>query len=641
MRRATFTLNATLLLSTALTGLAPALAQAQTAPAITGIELGQAGIARYTMTAEVSGNLITFTVPDAASSDVLASLVVRDPAGGVVDIQTDTPGAAAAALRDTIFAAGVPTDTISLLRALQGETVTLTTDTTSLTGQVMGLRHFDAVEDGQRVDRMVAILLNGTGVAEVVLAPGTKVGFSEDASAHLGRIMTTELSKLNTRQFDLTLEAETTRAVQLSYVTEAAAWKNSWRLLLDEGRLQGWAVFENVSGADWEDIALTLTTGSPVAYRRDLIDPRFVARAENGDSQPAPIVVEADSGGVGLLSMYSGRTDSPRAKAQQDAPSSTATEALPSQSGGILRYTLPEEVDLKNGRTANLMYLDMEIEPQIRGLYRPDRHAQQVLLAARIETDQSLASGLVSVQNNNGFVGDAPFTGMLAGESRLLPFAVASGSETRTEQDGQMSLTTIKHQDGQLELALERRRTTTYAATLPEQVDIFSVEHPRGFGDLASTTGEAETLDQHYRVSVPVTEGRAEVQLVETETTPRSMSIGSGEFAALIRDVTSGKIAVSPAHRAAFDAAHALKSDIDATRRARAAAEQRYTALGAEQKRLRENLEAVTQDTLRGKYLEALARTEAEIAEIFDAVGRYDGEVDALDQELLAIFAAF
>lgn len=634
MRRAYMTLTATLLLSTALTG----LAQAQTAPEITGIELGQAGIARYTMTAEATGSLITFTVPEAASSDVLASLVVRDPAGGVVDIQTDTPGAAAAALRDTIFASGVPTDTIGLLQALQGESVTLTTEKGSVTGQVMGLRRFDAVEDGQRVDRMAAILLNGTGVAEVVLSPGTRVGFSEDAARHLGRIMKTQLSKLDTRQFDLTLEADTAREVELSYVTEAAAWKNSWRLLLDEGRLQGWAVFENVSGADWQDIELTLTTGAPVAYRRDLIDPRFIARAENGETRPEPITVEADSGG-GLMSMYSGRALS--TKASPTPPSGSASEALPSQSGGILRYTLPEEVDLKNGRTANLMYLDMAIEPQIRGLYRPETREAQVLLAARIETDQALASGLVSVQDSSGFVGDAPFLGMLAGDTRLLPFAVATGSETRTESDERLSLTTIKHQDGQLALSFEQRRTTTYAATLPPQVDIFTVEHPRGFGDLASTTGEAEHLDAHYRLSVPVTEGRAEVTLVETREASRSMRIGTGEFATLIADIASGRIEVSEAHRAAFDQAHTLKSEVEAADRARSAAERRYGALSEEQKRLRENLDAVTQDSLRARYLDALAKTEAEIAEIFDAMGRYEDEMAGMEQRLLEIFAAF
>lgn len=639
MRRAYMTLTATLFLSTALTGLTPGLALAQTAPEITGIELGQAGIARYTMTAETTGTLITFTVPEAASSDVLASLVVRDPAGGVVDIQTDTPGAAAAALRDTIFASGVPTDTISLLRALQGESVTLTTEKGSVTGQVMGLRRFDAVEDGQRVDRMAAILLNGTGVAEVVLSPGTKVGFSEDAARHLGRIMKTQLSKLDTRQFDLTLEADTQRAVELSYVTEAAAWKNSWRLLLDEGRLQGWAVFENVSGADWEDIELTLTTGAPVAFRRDLIDPRFIARAENGETQPEPITVEADSGGIGLLSMYSGRTHSE--KARPTPPSGSASEALPSQSGGILRYTLPEEVDLKNGRTANLMYLDMAIEPQIRGLYRPDSSQPQVLLAARIETDQALASGLVSVQDASGFVGDAPFLGMLAGDSRLLPFAVATGSETRTESDDQLSLTTIKYQDDRLALNFEQRRTTTYAATLPPQVDIFTVEHPRGFGDLESSTGEAEQLDAHYRLSVPVAEGRAEVTLVETQDRLRSMRIDTEEFATLIAEIASGRIAVSDAHRAAFDQAQALISEAEAAKRARSAANRRYGALTDEQKRLRENLDAVTQDSLRARYLDSLAKTEVEIAETFDAMGRYDEEIEGLGQRLLTIFAAF
>ncbi|MGH1413837.1 MAG: hypothetical protein ACRBB0_10090 [Pelagimonas sp.] len=633
MRRSKTTFSALLLITTCLSG----FANAQAAPEITQIELGQAGIARYTMSAETDGNVISFTVPEAASSDVLASLVVRDPAGGVVDLQTDTPGSAAAALRETAFAHGVPHDTEQLLVALRGEPVTLTTATTKISGQVMGLRHFLAVEDGEAVDRAAVIVLSENGVVETVLTPGVRVGFSEQIAERLAKALDAGQVTRATRSFDLTLEADTARAVDLSYVTEAAAWKNSWRLLLDEGRLQGWATFENVSGADWDDVQMTLTTGSPVAFQRDLIDPRFVSRSKDDSPRPEAIQVKASPAGVGLLSMHSSRAHSIAPKSAPASGSAAAGDAL--DSSGILRYSLPEAVDLKDGRTANLMYLDLSIEPEIRGLYRPAERRGTILMAASITSDEALASGLVSVQDENGFVGDAPFLGMQAGQSTLLPFAAVTGSDILTVEDRGIRLKTVVYQSGRLTLDFEDTRTTTYTGALPEMADLFTVEHPMGFGKLDSATGESEQINGAYRVTAPVEDGKGTVTLVERNSFQKWVRLGTSDFGTILADIESGKIELSAEHQAAFDKASALKGDVETVQRAADAAKARYKALGEEQKRLLENLKSVNQETLRDRYLTALDKTETEITKSFDEMDRLKSELQGFENTLLAIFA--
>ncbi|WP_299928703.1 hypothetical protein [uncultured Pelagimonas sp.] len=634
MRRFQTSFSALLMITTCLSG----FASAQTAPEITQIELGQAGIARYTMSAEANGNLISFTVPEAASSDVLASLVVRDPAGGVVDLQTDTPGSAAAALRETAFARGIPHDTEQLLFALKGETVSLSSATSKITGQVMGLRHFTAVEGGELVDRAAVILLSGTGVSEFILTPGVNVGFSEKIAARLAKALDAGQVSQATRQFDLTLEADSQRAINLSYVTEAAAWKNSWRLLLDEGRLQGWATFENVSGADWDKVDLTLTTGSPVAFQRDLIDPHFVSRSKDDTAKPEAIRVKASPAGMGLLSMNSARSASPSAPRPAPASgSASAGDAL--DSSGILRYALPDAVDLKDGRTANLMYLDLAIEPKIRGLYRPAERRGTILMAASITSDQALASGLVSVQDQNGFVGDAPFLGMQAGQSTLLPFAAVTGSDIRTLEDRGIRLTTVVYQDGRLTLDFEDTRTTTYSGTLPEMADVFTVEHPVGFGKLDSTNGSSEQINGVYRITAPVKDSVGEISIVERKTYQKRVRIGASDFATVLADIESGQVDLSAAHKAAFEQASDLKVKFEEVREAHSAANTRYKELGEEQKRLLENLETVKQDALRNRYLEALDKAETEIAKSFDDRDRLKAELRGFETSLRAIFA--
>src|SRR5690606_38589027 len=45
-----------------------------------------------------------------------------------------------------------------------------------------------------------------------------------------------------------------------------------------QGFLQGWAIVENTSPTDWKNVALTLTSGSPVTYQQALYPSYFVQR---------------------------------------------------------------------------------------------------------------------------------------------------------------------------------------------------------------------------------------------------------------------------------------------------------------------------------------------------------------------------
>ena len=61
--------------------------------------------------------------------------------------------------------------------------------------------------------------------------------------------------------------------VQLTYVTEAAAWKPSYRLAVgNQGKvmLEGWAVVDNMSGEDWKGVRVGVGASSALSFRYDL-----------------------------------------------------------------------------------------------------------------------------------------------------------------------------------------------------------------------------------------------------------------------------------------------------------------------------------------------------------------------------------
>lgn len=69
--------------------------------------------------------------------------------------------------------------------------------------------------------------------------------------------------------------------VQMTYVTEAPAWKPSYRVVIaDDGSvmLEGWAIVDNVSGEDWKGVMVGVGASSAMSFRYDLWSVRRIDR---------------------------------------------------------------------------------------------------------------------------------------------------------------------------------------------------------------------------------------------------------------------------------------------------------------------------------------------------------------------------
>jgi hypothetical protein len=67
----------------------------------------------------------------------------------------------------------------------------------------------------------------------------------------------------------------------LTYITEAPAWKPSYRVVIDRAgkvRLQGWAIVDNTSGEDWKEVRVGVGSSSALSFRYDLWSVRQVER---------------------------------------------------------------------------------------------------------------------------------------------------------------------------------------------------------------------------------------------------------------------------------------------------------------------------------------------------------------------------
>jgi hypothetical protein len=69
--------------------------------------------------------------------------------------------------------------------------------------------------------------------------------------------------------------------LKLSYVTEAPSWKPSYRVVLGQNgkvELEAWAIVDNTSGEDWNNVRLGVGSSSALSFRFDLQSVRLVER---------------------------------------------------------------------------------------------------------------------------------------------------------------------------------------------------------------------------------------------------------------------------------------------------------------------------------------------------------------------------
>ncbi len=84
------------------------------------------------------------------------------------------------------------------------------------------------------------------------------------------------------------LPAKGRHDLKISYVTESPAWKPSYRLVLGDGgkgKLEAWAVVDNVSGEDWRKVTVGVGSTSALSFRYDLHSVRFVERETLDDGR--------------------------------------------------------------------------------------------------------------------------------------------------------------------------------------------------------------------------------------------------------------------------------------------------------------------------------------------------------------------
>lgn len=637
-----------LLTAIALLGLLalPAFASAQDL-ALKRVMLSSGGLGYFEYEASVDGeSRLKLTVPLDQVDDVLKSLVVYDDKGNVGGLSLPGREPLQQLFKDLPFDQAALETPAMLLNALKGAEISVG-GSKAMTGRIVSVEAGNIPEvDGKASTRRTRVtLLTDRGLQQFVLEEAENLQFSDPALRDkVGQALLALQSNRarDVRTLDLSVRGEGKRNVRVAYIVAVPVWKTSYRLTLppDAGTprssLQGWATIENLSGQDWKDVELTLVSGRPVAFHQALYEAYYAHRPEVPVEVAGRLVPRQDRGAVAMAApppppapaapaMRYDEQQAPRKAAVPPRLAAGAEQLEVTEAVTQVSFKFPRPVSVENGRTLSIPFLDREAAGQRIALYQPETAARNPLAAVRLvnDGDSSLPPGIVTIyQRGKGggdvtYVGDAQLSGVPAGQTRLLPYAL--DDKITIEQDAarteQIANGTIA--DGVLRYGRLQRQTVTYRIRGPSRdTRDLIVTQPRlpGWTLMKPDSKGVEISEGNYRLLFKLAGGEQTqvFDVVQEQTQQQVLRLIDGPVDQ-IKVLASAQEFDGKTREALTKILQLQQAVADAQRRL-GQIEAQQQQVTQDQARVRENLASVPANSdLQRRYLGMLDQQENEI----------------------------
>ena len=608
-------------------------------------------------------------------NDILKSLVLQDENGGRVSTITyPSQDPVAKTLRSfQVDITGNPT-LADLLNQLRGARVTIQSQAERLTGTILGVEmRRRGAERGEPVETPILNILTGAMIRAIDLQAISSLTLDDP---RLQEELTSALVALSQardqdkKPVTINFAGSGDRRIRIGYVVETPIWKTSYRLLLgDTDRLQGWAIVENQTESDWNNVSLSLVSGRPISFVMDLYQPLYATRPTVVQEMYAGLRPQVYDGGIaaereraGLLGKVSDmpvpsvgnplgmagaaggvarsaaesaiQLRNPNAAGlygqrleQMDMAASVQAIAQAAKMGELFQYTIGN-VTLARQKSAMLPIITDSISIERLSIYNAAVLPKNPLNGVRLKntTGKHLLQGPVTVLDRNNYAGDARIDNVPPGQDRLVSYGIdLEMLIDNTKNTQRNEVLTGKILKGTLIVDRRYLATQEYLADNKGDRDkVLVVEHPIRQGwKLVETQKPIEsTIAVHRFQGSAVAHKVTTLTVKEESVQSQTIAILPSDIALLLTYSKAGEIPA--AVRDALTRAIQLKQAVIDTERQIAERTQKVNEITQEQNRIRENMKTVTQTA---QYYQRLL---AKLNEQESDIERLQGERDAL-----------
>jgi hypothetical protein len=641
------------------------------------------GVAYFERRGTVTGRAeINLSFKQSQVDDVLKSLVVLDLGRGRVGaVSYNSSAPPSARLNEIPFSieastnGDAPGGLAGVLGQLQGARVAVgAAGNRNVTGAILtiGERQTPTEKDKPPVKTHTLVITTESGELQSfdlqdvraikLLDDGAKQDITQFANA------SASARRRDAKTITVTSEGESQREMIVSYTIAAPIWKTTYRVVLDpEGKpfFQGWAVVDNVSEEDWQDVSLSLVSGTPVSFIQPIQNPLYryrpivpipqdlslnpqvydageiTAGTGTGVGSGSGSGYGAGSGGAvggGNMRLGGARADAPQSSALQQfaqqgglnvadnltgfskpatsvsnaitsGESGVETAATGSEVGELFEYRVEQPVTVRRDRSALIPILQTKMEGERVSVYNEAARKDRPMHGVRLKntSELTLEGGSLTVIDGDAYAGEALIERLKSKEQRFISFGLDLGTLVTTKfKSERRPVFLARAQKGVFEAHYHQTQKKTY--TIINQTDkkrVVYVEHPYREGWKLSDDSQkpASQTTNFYRFRVDL-EPRAtfELPVIENQALMDSYQLAN----ITTRDVelfVAGNY-IDAKMRAELEKLIEMKLKIGKEQLRIAALEKEADEIGDDQKRLRDNI-ATLKNTNEAKQLVA------------------------------------
>jgi hypothetical protein len=584
-------------------------------------------------------------------NDILKSMVLQDLGGGAIAPVTYAPQDP---LERTLSSFAVDiSDNPSVVKVwdrLRGTRVKLDAEST-VEGVVFGSEEQEKSVGDNILKFQVLNVLTDAGLVAVPLwqvRTLTLLDPAIDSDLRKALQAIDQARDTDKRPVTITFRGDGNRNVAIGYLLETPVWKTSYRLVSDkEGLfLQGWAIVENTSDDDWENVTLSLVSGRPVSFIQDLYRPLYVKRPvvapsvaaaaapriwegdmEADEMAPAEDTVEglAKAAPAPSVAMGAGMAAPAAPRRERRAMDLATTGAQSIAEGGkvgtLFQYAINQPVSVPRQRSAMIPIINGRVEGEKVSVYNAQVDPKYPMNGIKLKntTGLHLMGGPITVFDSDVYGGDALIEDIVPGDDRLLTYAV----DLAVEVDPRDKYTpdtfiSAKIVNGVMTMQYKRQSTLTYVAkNNGEEPRRLLVEHPvRDDWKLVTPETPEERTRSAYRFAIALEPGKtAELPVVEESVRAEIVALANqdSDNIGLIIERTT----LSEQMKAALQRIVELRAELAQVAAKRQEAETQVEEITQEQDRIRQNMrELDRQSELYRKYVDKLTEQETQLEKL-------------------------
>lgn len=634
------------------------------------VVLFSSGVGYFQRGGEIEGDTtveLSFNIDQI--NDMLKSMTVQDLGGGSVGAVTYAPRDPLSHTLQSFAVDVLNNDTLAeLLTSLTGEKVTVSIGGETHSGTIVGVESRPTAEGEVVVDVQVLNLLTDGGVTQLPIPSMKSISLAEEtlsADMHKALSAIADARDKDKKGVSIAFHGDKKREVRVGYLLGTPVWKTSYRLLVDDEKsyLQGWAIVENTTDSDWDDVSLSLISGQPISFISDLYQPLYVDRPvirpqvarQMGPQVYGGAVEEAEEDMAVSREAEAGRGPQgpkgapppPRAmmkaapEGAEPAPAmdmafrggGVQAQAQGEKVGELFQYAIDQPVTIPRQRSAMIPIVNQDIEGTKVSIYNADVNRDHPLNGLRLKnsTKLHLMCGPITVFEDNVYAGDAMIEDLPPGDKRLVSYAVdlavrvdpESNSRSASRRVAMKIVNGVMHtsQKYHQESIYTIKNTASEARTVVIEHDIRS-----GWNLVEPKEADEKTADL-YRFDVEVKAGET-AKFTVLEERPISDTVALVQASVDQIDMLISDVEISDKMKDALQKIKGLQGRIADLQDQIDDRKERLEEINSEQERIRQNMAELSHDSdLYQTYVKKLTDQEKEFETL-------QGEINGLEKQL-------